>query len=264
MTLLIFQLAGAMAGFGEIAIGESRYTLDAPSHSNILGLMAAALGIRRDQEAALQSLQAGYRIAVVTLESGHLLRDYHTAQVAGQSDLKHQPLRTRQDELNVAKEKLNTILSTRDYRSDGHWLVVVEPLHEQVPYTLEQLCDALQRPKYTLFLGRKSCPLAQPIAAQIMTEQTVVRAAQAFLADLKQREAQLKHDKKAYRYPVRPKRIQQLFWDDAWTIHEIGVDRALFVALQQDRLLSRQRWQYGERLHYVATLNKPQIEQESA
>ena len=47
---LIFRLYGMMASWGDIAVGELRPTFDHPSRSAIVGLLAAALGIRRDEE----------------------------------------------------------------------------------------------------------------------------------------------------------------------------------------------------------------------
>ena len=50
LDFLIFQLYGQMASWGEIAVGEYRPSRDYPSKSAIIGLVAAALGITRDDE----------------------------------------------------------------------------------------------------------------------------------------------------------------------------------------------------------------------
>ena len=39
-----------MASWGEIAVGENRHTASYPSKSAIIGLLGAALGIKRDDE----------------------------------------------------------------------------------------------------------------------------------------------------------------------------------------------------------------------
>ncbi|HMR71125.1 MAG TPA: type I-E CRISPR-associated protein Cas5/CasD, partial [Rubrivivax sp.] len=121
MQFLVFQLVAPMAAWGDVAVGQYRGSRDAPGESALLGLLAAALGIRRDDEAAHAALRDGYAFAVGTVDPGSLLRDYHTAQVPSRGDLKGRPHRTRRDELAMPKHALNTILSARDYRQGGAW-----------------------------------------------------------------------------------------------------------------------------------------------
>ena len=120
---LLFQLYGPMAAWGEIAVGEERPSAGHPSKSAILGLLAAAKGLRRDEENAHLEMERGYGIAVQALSIGTYLRDYHTTQVPPQTALKAFPRATRRDELvalsayNRAIEKSSgTILSSRAYR----------------------------------------------------------------------------------------------------------------------------------------------------
>ncbi|HNQ33369.1 MAG TPA: type I-E CRISPR-associated protein Cas5/CasD, partial [Methanoculleus sp.] len=72
---LIFRLYGMMASWGDIAVGELRPTFDHPSRSAIVGLLAAALGIRRDEEERLSILSNTCRIAIRVDAPGVLLRD---------------------------------------------------------------------------------------------------------------------------------------------------------------------------------------------
>lgn len=53
---LVFQLHGPMASWGVDAPGEVRHSHELPSRSALLGLLAAALGIRRDEEERLSAL----------------------------------------------------------------------------------------------------------------------------------------------------------------------------------------------------------------
>src|SRR5450830_715807 len=93
METLIFQLQGTMAAWGEVAVGEYRPSADYPGQSAIYGLLAAALGIDRDDHAAHMALCNNYRIAIGVVSTGRLLRDYHTAQVPVARTLKsgHMP-----------------------------------------------------------------------------------------------------------------------------------------------------------------------------
>ena len=52
-----------------------------PSKSAVMGLVAAALGVRRDQEVELSKLTEGYGMAVRVDRFGKPVKDYHTIQV---------------------------------------------------------------------------------------------------------------------------------------------------------------------------------------
>lgn len=170
-TYLVFRLYGPMASWGQAAVGGDRLTGSYPTRSAILGLVGAALGIRRDDEQALRTLQDSISVAVKQTVSGSLMRDYHTAQVPSHSNkVVH---RSRKSEL--AEDKLNTVLSSRDYRCDGLWVVAIS-LTQNTDYSLEQLQAALLKPVFNLSLGRKSCPLALPLQP-IMTETITLKSA---------------------------------------------------------------------------------------
>ena len=163
MQFLVFQLQASLAAWGDVAVGEYRGSRDAPGASALIGLLGAALGAVRDDEAAHAALRDGYLFAVGTVTSGQLLRDYHTAQVPGRAQLKGRPHHTRRDELNLPKHELNTILSTRDYRQNAAWAVAVQA-HADAPHILQALAQALREPRFVLYLGRKCCPPAAPLA----------------------------------------------------------------------------------------------------
>lgn len=160
---LVFRLYGPMASWGQAAVGGDRPTGVQPTRSAILGLLGAALGIKRTDEAALKKLQRSIIVAVKQCVPSSLMRDYHTTQVPSHSN--NMIHRTRKSELS--ENKLNTILSSRDYRCDGLWVVAIS-LTEKSSITLEQLQEALLKPTYILSLGRKSCPLALPLMPQVI------------------------------------------------------------------------------------------------
>jgi len=91
METLVFQLQAPLSSWGEVAVGEYRPSAEYPSQSALQGLLGAALGITRDDNAVQAALRTGYRLAVGVLSQGRLLRDYHTAQVPSCSDLKKCP-----------------------------------------------------------------------------------------------------------------------------------------------------------------------------
>ena len=85
MQFLVFQLQASLAAWGDVAVGEFRGSRDAPGASALVGLLGAALGVTRDDESAHAALRDGCLFAVGTVAGGHLLRDYHTAQVPGRA-----------------------------------------------------------------------------------------------------------------------------------------------------------------------------------
>lgn len=167
MDTLVFRLYGAMASWGEIAVGEDRHTASYPSKSAVIGLLGAALGIKRDDEAKQSQLQCGYSLAVEVFSTGRLLRDYHTTQVP--SSVGKVNYHTRRDEIVLGKKQLGTILSSREYRCDAFAVVAIRTL-DSAPYALTDIKAHLLQPKFHLYLGRKSCPLAAPLNPQIIQQ----------------------------------------------------------------------------------------------
>ena len=56
MEYLVFRLYGPMASWGQAAVGGDRPTAMAPGKAAIIGLLGAALGVERDDEAGQQRL----------------------------------------------------------------------------------------------------------------------------------------------------------------------------------------------------------------
>lgn len=239
MAFLVFQLRAPLASWGDPAVGEYRGSHGYPGESALVGLLGAALGLRREDEAAHAALARGYGFAVGVQTTGKLLRDYHTAQVPGRVSLKGRPHATRRDELRVPKDELNTILSTRDYRQDAACLVAIQPCSD-APYALDELANALKSPRYVLYLGRKSCPLAVPLFPQIVEGRLALDALNAYRVQL----ARLCGEEAA--------RIDQLAWSDKV---EAGVPADLSVP-RKDRLIRRSAWQFGDRAEHIAFIER--------
>lgn len=166
---LLFRLYAPLAAWGDIAVGEHRPSFAHPSKSAVIGLIAAALGLRRDQEEAQRTLAESYSFSVKIDTMGGLLRDYHTIQVPpARKGLIHP---TRRSELAFCT--LNTILSSRDYRTDAFYTVAVWGARDPLPYGLDQLVEALKKPVFTLYLGRKSCPPSLPLQPRVLCSETL-------------------------------------------------------------------------------------------
>ncbi len=172
-SYLIFRLYGAMCSWGDIAVGEYRPGSSHPTRSGVLGLVAAALGIRRDDYERMTSLFESVRYAVRIDRAGVLITDYHTSQVSGTG--RHTRVyESRRDELSaVPKNELNTILSKRDYLCDAVFTIVLWREGETGIWTLDDIAEKLRRPVFALYLGRKSCPPSLPLAPDVITAETL-------------------------------------------------------------------------------------------
>lgn len=246
---LLFQLYGPMASWGDIAVGEARITVNHPGRSALIGLLASALGIRREDEENQRLLTEGYRFAVRVLSAGSFLRDYHTAQVAGRADLKRYPVYTRRDELAPSKSELNTILSSRDYRCDAYYQIAVELVVDTVPWRLAELAEALNRPCFPLYLGRKSCPPALPVQAQVLRAGNLGQAfAKARFVDPDQLIGGLVSWRTG---SLLSQTSSSLYWEE-------GMDAGIAVRetfTRRDQPRSRKRWQFDERAEHHAVLS---------
>ncbi|MFZ1386140.1 MAG: type I-E CRISPR-associated protein Cas5/CasD [Thiolinea sp.] len=229
---LVFQLYAPLVSWGDQAVGQERPTADHPSRSALLGLLGAALGIERDDEAQHQQLSDACYFAVKLYAPGLALRDFHTAQVPPQNK-KAKHLFTRKDELS--EPKLGTILSFRSYQQESLSVVAVW-LEGQSAYDLTQLQQALQQPHYHLYLGRKSCPLAAPVNPLILKATNFAQVLDHYSID-------------GCLFGLFKDNQPRYYWEQT-----AGCETALKASYRvprYDQPLSRARWQFVSREEYV-------------
>lgn len=141
MATLLLRLAAPLQSWGADSKFETRRTNYEPTKSGVLGLVAAALGLRRDDEEGLARL-ARLRFGVRVDRAGDLLVDFHMVH-------------------RVVDGKEETSWVThRYYLCDAVFLAGLESDDRA---WLEELEAALRRPVYPPFLGRRSCPPTQPL-----------------------------------------------------------------------------------------------------
>lgn len=165
---LVFQIYAPLVSWGEAAVGEVRHTATVPSRSALLGMLAAALGIRRDDHHALHTFNQHYHVAVRPLSGRDTwLNDYHTVQMPKEN--RKVPRYTRRDELRPESgQSLETMLTSREYRCDAYYHIAISET-PGAPYSLDALREALLSPVFTLYFGRKSCPPALPLAPHLFS-----------------------------------------------------------------------------------------------
>lgn len=168
---LTFALVAPLSAFGGVAVGERRDGFDRPARSAVLGLVAACLGLTRE-DPRQDDLARDYGLALLCHAPGQLLTDFHTAQMP--SAKRNTRFYTRAQEL--AASDLNTTLSCRDYRTGSWHLGALWQRTETPPWSLETLAQAMHEPAFTPYLGRKSCPLGLPLAPDLQSHDTAVSA----------------------------------------------------------------------------------------
>lgn len=144
MSTLLLRLAGPMQSWGADSKYNYRRTNREPTKSGVLGLLAAALGCRRDDVQALQELST-LRFGVRVDLEGTALQDFQMVH---------------------GKKSKDDTLTYRDYLCDAIFVAGLEGSRE----LLERLQKAVRNPVYPLFLGRRSCPPVGPICLGIAEE----------------------------------------------------------------------------------------------
>lgn len=240
---IVFRLHGPLAAWGDIAVGEQRPSTLHPSKSAVLGLIAAALGIRREDDPAHANLSNGYGFAVRVDSGGTPLRDFHTAQSPKSSARLHH-LQTRRDEL-ADRHNRATVLSMRDYRADGSYTLSLHHRKTVATPTPEAITEALRRPRFTPYLGRRSCPVALPFAPDIIAADDFTAALRAYDAGT----GTEKHARFLQQIGItEPARDPGYYWED-------GVPAVLLPSQttpRHDQPLSRARRQFAPRTEHYA------------
>ena len=134
---LVLRLAGPLQSWGGRSRFVRRETEQAPTKSGVIGLLAAARGLRRTDDL---TEFFGLRFGVRTDQPGRLVRDFHTARSLDGSRVMP--------------------LSYRYYLADAVFVAVVSGDRS----LLEGIDDAIRRPHFPLYLGRRSCAPAGPIS----------------------------------------------------------------------------------------------------
>ena len=131
MSTLLLRLAAPLQAWGINSKFDIRKTEREPSKSGVVGLLAAALGRRRDE--SLDDL-AALKFGIRSDKEGELLKDFHM----------------------VLKDKKTSYVTTRYYLADAIFLVGLESQDENF---LKMLDEALQAPVLPLSLGIRQTDL---------------------------------------------------------------------------------------------------------
>lgn len=252
---LIFTLAAPLMAFGDVAPGERRVSAARPGHGALTGLIAAALGLARDdprQDALARSLAFAVRVDA----PGVPLVDYHTTQTTPAR--RNRRFTTRRAELALPKEELNTILSQRAYLTDAAFTIAAIGTEGEAPFTWEAIAQALVRPGFVLHAGRKACPLALPPSARIVDAPDLPGAFSGYDA-LENAVAGRAHLRRIVL--GAPTREATIALDAAYCSGGLaGAIRLQRVETRRDMPIDRARWRFGLREEHVGVMARPGVD----
>lgn len=161
IPILLFRLEGILQSWDDNSKWNYRKTGMFPTKSGVIGLLGCALGLER-KDTRLGEISDAVSMMVRADRPGELLVDFHT--VTGH------PLMTasgkgRKDSQGKPSD---TLTSHRSYLQDASFLVGLSGSKE----LLEELSEALKSPKWTMYLGRKSCVPSVPVVGEVHEEYT--------------------------------------------------------------------------------------------
>jgi len=168
-AFLILKCHGAMQAWGGHTYEDYRPSLIFPTRSAMVGLLGACLGLDRAQPEQLKLLNDSFDLSVkahprcvehrhfdekrdVRLVSLHKLTDYHTVLDARRSD---------------GGKREDAIVSRREYLCDAEFTLALR-FYDQPAYDMQRVVEAIRKPIYTPYLGRRSCPLQRPLFEAIV------------------------------------------------------------------------------------------------
>lgn len=164
------QSWGASSKFGD------RGTFDTPTRSGLTGLLAAACGVDKNDEARDRdwlARTARLSFEVVGFKRGDRMTDYHT--VGARYD-ENDPWQRRMIPTKAENGKpRGTDITHRDYLSDSVFGAVLSGDDALVA----EMATALANPVWGVWLGRKSCIPTEPVLAGVFESAEAARAALA-------------------------------------------------------------------------------------
>ncbi len=149
MKLIKFTLSAPLQSWGEDARWDQRTTAAMPAKSAVIGLLGCCLGIPRGDE-KLNQLNDQLMIAVRADRPGRVMTDYHTVQGTGGVFLNAE---------GKPRSGGDTIITPKQYLQDARFTVFLWGNEE----TLVSCFQAMEHPKWAVYLGRKSCVPAVPV-----------------------------------------------------------------------------------------------------
>ena len=155
MATLLLRLAAPIQAWGDESKYDIRQTCREPSKSAVIGLLGAALGLRRDSY-KIPEISAALRMGIRVEMPGQVIHDFHTARAPKYTNKRE--VRHEKDGAILMED--SPYVTHRYYLCDACFLVGLESENETL---IQQLQEAIVSPAFPLYLGRRSCPPTQPL-----------------------------------------------------------------------------------------------------
>ncbi len=151
MATLLLRLAAPLQAWGSSSKFNIRNTEREPTKSGVIGMIAAAMGIKRCDDTGLERLSK-LRFGVRVCREGKLIKDFHMVRQMknGKLDDSH--------------------LTERYYLSDAVFIAALETDDTEL---LQEIEKAVKNPVYPMFLGKRSCPPTLPVFLRIEESELV-------------------------------------------------------------------------------------------
>lgn len=154
IPILLFRLEGVLQSWGEHSKWDYRDTADFPSKSGVVGILGCALGLERD-DIRLGEISQSLNMIVRADRAGELVVDFQTVSAEVLYSASGKP-----------RTGGNTFITHRSYLQDASFLVGLTGDRE----LLKELHNALHDPKWSIYLGRKSCVPSVPVTGDLTEE----------------------------------------------------------------------------------------------
>jgi CRISPR system Cascade subunit CasD len=156
MKTVLLRLEGPLQSWGTRSRFPHRDTEREPSKSGVLGLIGAALGMPRDDDARLARLAAGSMAVRVDREGGSV-EDFHTAGAGRFSGVEYRVFGTE-----------DPVITRRSYLTDASFLVAMGFDDDALATEIDA---AVRAPRWPLALGRRGCPPSHPVQVGLVDSQ---------------------------------------------------------------------------------------------
>ncbi len=154
IPILVLRLDGLLQSWGEHSKWGYRDSAAMPTKSGVIGMIGCAMGLERDDD-RLGELSEKLCMAVRADRPGREIMDFQTVQ--------------SKDFLNAEGKRLGkkgeyyTIITYRTYLQDACFTVALSGDGG----CLREISEAFARPRWPVYLGRKSCVPSRPVCEGI-------------------------------------------------------------------------------------------------
>jgi CRISPR system Cascade subunit CasD len=173
MKYLALYLMAPMQSWGASSKFGERETLDAPTRSGLLGMLAAACGVDKNDAACDRrwlSRAAELALSIYAFRRGDRMTDFHTVGSRYDTDA---PWQRRMIPTTADGKPRGTDVTHRDYLSDSVFGAVLSG----DDIFVSEIAVGIADPVWGVWLGRKSCIPTEPIFVGVYDSEAAAKDA---------------------------------------------------------------------------------------